>query len=87
MKKGDIVTVLTVSGEFVGRLVEETQNTVTLENPRMLVHTEQGIGFAQGVSVTAQQVKEITFRTIVFVAPTDDAIQKNWTQAVTGIVI
>lgn len=87
MNKGDIVTVLTVSGEFVGKLVEEINDSVTLESPRMLVHTEQGIGFANGVAVTAKQVKEITFKTIVFVVPTDEEISKNWRQAVTGIVL
>lgn len=87
METGDIVTVLTLSGEFVGRLKSDDGTNVTVEDPRMLVQTQEGMGFAQGVAVTAElNCKEITFRTVVFVTKTNAEIESAWRQQVTGII-
>ena len=52
MEKGDIVTVVTISGEYVGVLESFEDATVVLNKPRMVVQTEKGMGFAHGVAVT-----------------------------------
>ena len=41
MEKGDIVTVVTISGEYVGKLVSMEDAMVELENPRMILSNPQ----------------------------------------------
>ncbi len=54
MKKGDIVTVVTISGEYVGKLVSMEDATVELENPRMILSNpaDGSMGFAKGLAAT-----------------------------------
>ena len=37
MKKGDIVTVVTISGEYVGVLLSNDNGSVEIEDPRMIL--------------------------------------------------
>ena len=48
MKEGTIVSLVTLSGEFLGKWVKEENGNITLNNPRMLVNTPDGkVGFAR----------------------------------------
>ena len=48
MKKGDIITVMTLTGEFVGKFVSN-DNGLELEDPRLVVQGPEGqMGFARG---------------------------------------
>ena len=88
MKQNDVITVLTLAGEFIGKLKGEVSNTVTLEDPRMLVQSEQGMGFAHGVCVTGETApKEVTFQQYVLATPTNDEIVKGWRQATSGLIM
>jgi hypothetical protein len=88
MEKGDVVTVLTISGEFVGKLKEDNDSVVVLEDPRMLVQNEQGMGFANGVALTGKNnPSEVAFRSVVFMVKTNDDVESAWRQAVTGIIV
>ena len=88
MNKGDIVTVLTVAGEFVGKLNEEKNNSVVLDNPRMLVQNQQGMGFAYGVCISGEKdPKECEFKGVVLVTPTNKDVSDAWIQATTGIAL
>jgi hypothetical protein len=87
MKNGDIVSVVTMSGEYVGKLKEKGE-TIVMEDPRMLVQTQEGMGFAKGICVTGERdPKEVTFQQFVFVTSTNQEIQDAYRTAVTGIVI
>ena len=57
-KVGDTVTVVTISGEYVGVLESFEDATVVLNKPRMVVQTEKGMGFAHGVAVTGEENPE-----------------------------
>jgi len=84
---GDIVTVLTISGEFVGRFENSENNTITLSDPRMLVINDNGMGFAHGVCVTGKNnVTDVTFMNFVLVTPTNDEIVAAWRRATTGLI-
>ena len=37
MKKGDIVTVVAISGEYVGAFDSQLDTTITLSSPKMIV--------------------------------------------------
>lgn len=86
MRKGDIVSVVTVSGEYVGVFEEITKGWVTLTNPKMIVSTpDGGMGFARGIAVTGElNPTEVTFASYVFVIPTNEQVAEAHNQAVYG---
>ena len=91
MKKGDVVTIVSMMGEVVGRLVEETDLTVTLADPRLFVPAREGSagGFAPGVCMTGQQNLDeasINRTVVLFVVPSHPEIESGWREAVTGLV-
>ena len=85
-----VITVVTTAGEVVGRLKEYTGESVVLQNPRLFVQTQQGAGFAQGVSMTGEnEPKEVAFyfSNIICIVDTDPDAEKVWVQATSGIVL
>lgn len=89
MKNNDVVTVVTVSGEYVGRLGGiDSNGVVTLNDPRMLIHGDQGIGFARGVCMTGvENAKTVSFQQYVLCTPTNDDFSAAWTEATSGVKI
>ena len=89
MKKNDIVSVITAAGEFIGKLDFETDTRLKLNDPRMLITTNEGMGFARGVCLTGvENASEMTFYSggIVFVSPTNEEVQKSYRQFTSGII-
>ena len=86
MQKGDIVTVITFNGEFVGRV--KNVDPLTLENPRMIIGTEDGkIGFAKGIAASGEiDPSELTIHNYTFVTPTNEVVQEGWTTQTGSIV-
>lgn len=87
---GSVVTVVSMLGEVVGRLKEETETSVTLTDPRLFVQQDQGAGFAPGVCMTGEKdPSEITFNksVVLTVLLTHDDLAKGWTSAITGIIL
>ena len=90
MKKGDIVSVITAAGEFVGKFEDEGNAKLVLKDPRMVIQTQEGMGFARGVCVTGEESPtEMAFYTggIVFTAPSNEDIQKAYREAVSGLIL
>ena len=88
MNTGDVVTVVTMAGEYIGKLKEVTDDFVSLDDPRMLVQTQEGMGFAHGLCVTGEKdPKEVTFKNYVLCTPTNQQVKDAWRTAVTGIVL
>ena len=90
MKKSEIISVVTAAGEFIGKFKEESTTRLTIEDPRMLINTPEGMGFARGVCVSGvENPEEMSFYTggIVFVAPTNEDIQKSYRKAVSGLIV
>jgi len=88
MKANDVVTVVTISGEYVGKLKDQGEGTLTLSDPRMLIQNESGMGFAAGIAVTGEQnPTEVTFAQYVFVVPTNIEVEKAYRSATSGIII
>ena len=86
MQKGDIVTVITFNGEFVGRV--KNIDPLTLENPRMIIGTEDGkIGFAKGIAASGEiDPSELTINSYTFVTPTSEVVREGWTTQTGSIV-
>lgn len=90
MKTRDIITVATVVGEFVGKFLSEDETTITLEDPRMIVNTPEGMGFARGICQTGNENPinvQLMKGNILFVCETNDAVQSSYRQFTSGIVV
>lgn len=89
MEKGDIVTVVTMSGEYVGELIENQSGYVELKNPRTILSDGQGnMGFAKGICVSGvENPTSQIFHQYVFVAETNDKVADGHRQAVSGITV
>ena len=87
MKKNDIVTVLTLAGEFVGKFVSD-ENGIELEDPRMVVQgPDGGMGFARGICQTGVENPDyVLFESYIFTTPANDQVQKAFREATSGIV-
>lgn len=88
----DVVVVVSMMGEVIGRVKEETDTAITLESPRLFVPGQdaQGGGFAPGVSMTgAQDLDEATFNksVVLTIIPCHEAVKKGWVEAVSGLVL
>lgn len=89
-KKGEVVSVISSAGEFVGKYKDSGASSFVLSDPRMVIQTQEGMGFARGVAVTGEEnPTEMSFYTqgIVFVTKTNDEIVKAYTQATSGLII
>jgi len=87
-KKGDVVSIITNAGEYVGKFKDEGDSTFTVTKPRMLISGEQGVGFARGICVTGKEDAEsLTFQKtgVVFTTATSDVVEKAFIEATTSI--
>ena len=88
MNTGDVVAVVTIAGEFVGKYRTLIDGNIILDDPRMLVQQGQQMGFAQGICVTGKSnPDEVRFAQYVFVTPVNDDIEKAYRSAVSGLVL
>ena len=87
MKDGEIVTVLTVAGEFVGKLAG-TEDGVKLIDPRMVVQgPDGGMGFARGICQTGvENPTSVKIVNAIFITPSNELVQKGFREATSGII-
>tara|TARA_B100000131_G_scaffold12603_1_gene13032 strand:- start:1861 stop:2172 length:312 start_codon:yes stop_codon:yes gene_type:complete len=92
MKKGDIISVITVSGEYIGKLdlkdfSSESGDIICLEDPRMIVQGPEGqMGFAQGVAVTGEKnPTSMQIQSYVFITKTNDQVAEAYRTHLSGI--
>ena len=89
--KTEIQTVVTLQGEFIGEVLDVTEGTVTLKNPRMVMTNpmnpnDDTIHFGDVFGHTAAKTDSITLMNVSYVVPTDPEIIVSYRQAVTGLV-
>ena len=88
MKERDIVTVMTATGEYVGRILKMDETGIVLENPRMITFAEQGMGFANGIAATGvANPKEMAIFQPIFATETNPEVVKAWHQATSGLLV
>ena len=70
VRVGDVVSVITMIGEIVGRFRGETDGRITISDPRLFVQMGDRAGFMPGVATTGEvNLKEIHIKDYVAVAP------------------
>jgi hypothetical protein len=89
MKKGDVISVVTLSGEYIGKLNEtHDDGGLTLDDPRMLIAGDEGVGFARGICMTGiENVNTVRFKDYVYFTPTNLGFEKAYRKAVSGIIL
>ena len=58
-KKNDIITVITVAGEYVGKYVDESPAMLEIGDPKMLVSGEQVLDLAQASALQAKIIPSL----------------------------
>ena len=89
MKSGDIISMVTVSGEFVGRYLGESSVALRVGEPHMVTPTENSMGFLPMCCLTGERnPDEVEFQKsgIVFFMPTDESVVKEFRRATSGII-
>ena len=88
MNIGDIVTVVTVSGEYVGKFLDNNAGYLTIGHPRMILTSTDGkMGFARGIAVTGVDgCDQVCFENVVFMTPTNDQVSAAWMEATSQII-
>jgi len=90
MNKNDVVSVMTAYGEYVGKFVQQGTSVVTLTDPRMIVQTEQGMGFAHGICATGKENPtsvEIQMSQVVFITEVNTQIEKEYRKVTSGLIV
>ena len=90
--KNEVVTVITMMGEIVGRLKEETETGYVVESPRLFVpaQAETSGGFAPGLSMTGDQhpnSAHINKHLVMTVVKTHEQVAKGLQEATSSIVL
>ena len=89
---GEVVTVISMMGEIVGRLKEETTTGYELESPRLFVPAQGDAsgGFAPGLSMTGEQhpaSAHVNKGLVMTVVKTHEQVAKGWQEATSSIVL
>lgn len=91
MKTGDVISLVTVSGEFVGKWVGETTVSLTLRDPHMVSAGAQGnIGFMPVVCLTGKpkpDTVEFNKTAIVCYVETDENVVREYRKATSGLIV
>ena len=90
MTKNDVVSIVTLTGEFVGKFKEETIEHYVIDDPRLLTQTQQGAAFIPAVCMTGiQEPNQVRFNKslVVFMIETADEVQKEYRKATSGIIL
>lgn len=88
MKANDVVTVVTIAGEYIGKFDKIENGTLTITDPRVLITQEGQMGFARGICMTGKMDPDtVTFKDYVYVTPTSEEFESQYRQATSGIVV
>ena len=90
MQKNDIVSVMTAYGEYIGKFENTDDTVVTLKDPRMIVQTVQGMGFAHGICATGKPdvlSVDIRLSQVVFITEVNESIEKEYRKVTSGLIV
>ncbi len=86
----DVVAVMCNSGEYVGKFASDNADSVTITDPRMVVSTQEGLGFAHGICVTGEAdvaTVDIMKSSMCFVTKVNDDLRKAYIKNTSGIIV
>ena len=91
MKKDDVVTVVLINGaEVIGRFVEEKDNTLVINKPRMVQVTQEGMAMVPGICMTGEEPKgdfQFNRSGVLFVINTVEQLATQYSSMTSSIII
>lgn len=89
ISQGDVVTIKLVSGEeLMASFVEENENFIVVNKPRVLAATQNGIGIAPYLfTVDPDKSVKMYRSTIVILEPTEKSYASQYTENTSGIIV
>jgi hypothetical protein len=88
MKVNDVITIVTIAGEYIGKFKELTAEGLTVGTPRVLIQQDGELGFAKGVCMTGKMEPDsVVFKDYVYFTETDEEFAKNYHAATSGIIL
>lgn len=91
VKKDDIVTVVFINGaEVIGKFLEETDLTITVNKPRMVQITQEGMAMVPGICMTGEEPKgnfQFSKNNVLFIINTVEQLANQYQQMTSSIVI
>lgn len=91
--KNEVVTLITIIGEVIGRLTSFKDGVAVLSSPRILVTSQDGsgnFGFAPSIGVTAEQnLGEAEFLpgSYITIVRTDKNISEAWSRYTSSFIL
>ena len=89
IKKNDVVSVVTTVGEFIGKYAEASESCITIHDPRMIVHSQEGMGYAAGLCMSgtpAPNIGHFYNGQVVFMDKTNEQVEKAYREFTSGII-
>tara|TARA_B110000503_G_scaffold134311_1_gene213108 strand:+ start:427 stop:696 length:270 start_codon:yes stop_codon:yes gene_type:complete len=87
---GRIVALVCSAGEFVGEVKNMDGDFVVLRNPRMIIHGEEGLGFARGVCVSGKENPDSVefFKSgLIYMTDANESMEKAFIEATSSIIL
>lgn len=88
-KEGDVVSIKLSSGEeLIGSLVSESDNSITISKPRMLVAGEKGMMFAPYMFTVDPDIKyTLRLNNIICICKSEETVAKAYNTQTSGITV
>jgi len=91
MKKDDIVTVVFVNGaEVIGKFVEQLDQVIVINKPRMVQITQEGMAMVPGICMTGEEPKgdfQFNRSGVLFVINTVEQLATQYSSMTSSIII
>ena len=87
MNNNDIVTVITPTGEYIGKLEHQNGDKITLSKPMIVMATQQGMDFAPILAMSGKKnPSSVTLWNVVLVTETDDEVSNRYKNHVGALI-
>lgn len=90
MDKNDVISIVTLTGEFVGKYNSETDQQYVIDDPRLLTQTQEGVAFIPAVCMTGvQQPNQVIFNksVVAFIIKTATEVEKEYRRSTSGLIV
>lgn len=90
MKKQEVVSVVTISGEYIGKFIDENAQQITIGDPHMVTPNGESIGFLPAVCLTGkQEPSSVSFNKscVVLMVESQEEVAKQYRTSISGIIL
>lgn len=88
--KNDVVSVVTLAGEIIGKFQSESTTELVINDPRLLSQNEQGLVLIPALCMTGKpELAEVTLsrNSVILMCQTVEEVEREYRANTSGIVI